>query len=94
MNNYRSDISQRSEISLDIGAGSVSVYLGTTINKQQIMPQKTNRIRTAFVLFSGHLKQLYGFLVRCPDKQQGQKEKKREASLDLIVHFNKDIQVR
>jgi len=47
---------------------SVSVYLGTTINKQQIMPQKTNHIRTAFILFPGHLKQPYGFLVRCPDK--------------------------
>jgi len=47
---------------------SVSVYLGTTINKQQILPQKTNRIRTAFILFPRHLKQLYGFLVRCPDK--------------------------
>ena len=45
-----------------------SVYLGTTINKQQIMPQKTNHIRTAFILFPGHLKQPYGFLVRCPDK--------------------------
>jgi len=46
---------------------SVSVYLGTTINKHQIMPQKTNHIRTAFILFPGHLKQPYGFLVRCPD---------------------------
>jgi len=73
---------------------SVSVYLGTTINKQQIMPQKTDHIRTAFILFPGHLKQPYGFLVRCPDKQQGQKKKKREASIDLIVHFNKDIQAR
>jgi len=36
---------------------SVSVYLGTTINKHQIMPQKTNHIRTAFILFPGHLKQ-------------------------------------
>jgi len=42
---------------------SVSVYLGTIINKQQIMPQKTNHIRTAFILFPGHLKQPYGFLV-------------------------------
>jgi len=47
---------------------SVSVYLRTTINKQQIMPQKTNHIRTAFILFPGHLKQPYAFLVRCPDK--------------------------
>ena len=47
---------------------TVSVYLGTTINKQQIMPQKTNHIRTAFILFPGPLKQPYGFLVRCPDK--------------------------
>jgi len=29
---------------------SVSVYLVTNINKQQIMPQKTNHIRTAFIL--------------------------------------------
>jgi len=49
---------------------SVSVYLGTTINKQQIMPQKTNHIRTAFILFPGHLKQPYGFLVRCPEIHQ------------------------
>jgi len=35
---------------------SVSVYLGTTINKHQIMQQKTNHIRTAFILFPGHLK--------------------------------------
>jgi len=34
----------------------VSVYLGTTINKHQIMQQKTNYIRTAFILFPGHLK--------------------------------------
>jgi len=47
---------------------SVSVYLGTDINKQQIMPPKTNHIRTAFILFPGHLKQPYGFLVGCPDK--------------------------
>jgi len=32
------------------------------------MPQKTNYIRTAFILFPGHLKQTHGFLVRCPDK--------------------------
>jgi len=36
---------------------TVSVHLGTTINKQQIMPQKTNLIRTAFILLPGHLKQ-------------------------------------
>jgi len=30
------------------------------------MPQKTNHIRTAFILLPGHLKQPYGFLVRCP----------------------------
>jgi len=47
---------------------SVSVYLGTTINKQQIMPQETSHFRTAFILFPGHLKQPYGFLIRCPDK--------------------------
>jgi len=47
---------------------SVSVNLGTTINKQQIMPQKTNHIRTAFIFFPGHLQQPYDFLVRCPDK--------------------------
>jgi len=35
---------------------SVSVYLRTTINKHQIMQQKTNHIRTAFILFPGHLK--------------------------------------
>jgi len=35
---------------------SVSVYLETIINKHQIMPQKTNQIRTAFILFPGHLK--------------------------------------
>ena len=58
------------------------------------MPQKTNHIRKAFVLFPGHLKQPYGYLVRCPDKKQGQKEKKREAGPDLILHFNKDIQDR
>jgi len=32
------------------------------------MSQKTNHIRTTFVLFPGHLKQPYGFPVRCPDK--------------------------
>jgi len=49
---------------------SVSVYLGTTMNKHQIMPQKTNHIRTVFILFlfPGHLKLPYGFLVRCPDE--------------------------
>jgi len=31
------------------------------------MPQKTNHIRTAFILFPGHLKQPCGFLVRCPE---------------------------
>ena len=35
---------------------SVSVYLGTTIHKHQITPQKTNHIRTVFILFPGHLK--------------------------------------
>jgi len=35
---------------------SVSLYLGTTINKHQIMQQKTNHNRTAFILFPGHLK--------------------------------------
>jgi len=35
---------------------SVSVYLGTTTNKHQTMPQKTNNIRTALMLFPGHLK--------------------------------------
>jgi len=47
---------------------SVSVYLATTANNQQIMPQKTNHIRTAFNLCPGHLKQPYGFLVRYSDK--------------------------
>jgi len=32
------------------------------------MPQKTNHIRTAFILFPEHLKQPFGFLVRFPDK--------------------------
>jgi len=32
------------------------------------MSQKTDHIRTAFILFPGHLKQQCGFLVRCPDK--------------------------
>jgi len=31
------------------------------------MPQKTNQIRTAFILFPGHPKQPHGFLVRCPE---------------------------
>jgi len=35
---------------------SVSIYLGTTISKLQIMPQKTNHIRTVFISFPGHLK--------------------------------------
>ena len=48
---------------------SGSAYLGTTINKHQIMLQKTNRIRTAFILFPRHLKQPYGFLVRCPERK-------------------------
>jgi len=39
------------------------------------MPEKTNHIRTAFILFAGHPKQPYSFLVRCPDKEQGKKEK-------------------
>ena len=30
------------------------------------MPQKTNHIRTVFILFPGHLKQPSDFLVRCP----------------------------
>ena len=46
---------------------TVSVHLGITINKHQIMPQKTNQIRTAFILFPGHPKQPHGFLVRCPE---------------------------
>jgi len=40
------------------------------MNKQKIMPQKTNHIRTAFILFPGHLKQPYGFIVRCPWEYQ------------------------
>jgi len=47
---------------------TLSVYLGTSINKHQIMPQKTNHVRTAFILFPGHPKQPYSFLVRCPDE--------------------------
>jgi len=35
---------------------TVSVYLGTTINKHRIMQQKTNHIRTVFILFPDHLK--------------------------------------
>jgi len=44
---------------------SISISLFGNI---QIMPQKTNHIRTAYILFPGHLKQPYGFLVRCLDK--------------------------
>jgi len=36
----------------------------------QIMPQKKQKhIRTRFILFPGHLKQPYVFLVRCPDEK-------------------------
>jgi len=49
---------------------SVSVYLGTTINKHRILQQKTNHIRTetVFILFPEHLKYPYIFLVKCPDE--------------------------
>jgi len=55
------------EAVLFLSTVSASVYLRTTIKKQQIMPQKTNHIRTAFILFPGHQKQPYSFLVRCPE---------------------------
>jgi len=48
------------------------------------MPQKTNHIRTAIILFPGNLQQ--------PNRVK--KKIMREASLDLIVHFNKVIQAR
>jgi len=33
------------------------------------MPQKTSHIRTAFILFPGHLKSPYSFLVKWPDEK-------------------------
>jgi len=38
-----------------------------TKKNPQIMPQKKQKT-TGFILFPGHLKQPYGFPVRCPDE--------------------------
>ena len=64
------------------------------------MPQKTNHNRTAFILFPGHLKQPYGFLVRCPEIHQllpyilkRQPQKAHQLSLQLqaaLVQINED----
>ena len=60
---------------------SVSIYLGTTINKHQIMPQKANHIRIETseltIRFSGQMP----WRIR---------EKKKEKRPDWIVHFNND----
>ena len=68
------------------------------------MPQKTNHIRTAFILFPGHLKQPYDFLVRCPEIHQllpyifkRQPQKAHQLSLQLqaaLVQINEGLYFR
>jgi len=65
---------------------SISLF-GNNYKQTTNHATETNHIRTAFISFPGHLKQPCGFLVRCHDKEQRQKEKKEGSKSRLNSAF-------